>query len=92
MCVTPIRTEYPVARKDHLCDACEWFKYDIDNLYGELTFSEWRTIVKAKHNDWKVKKGQKYIKQANIQDGEIRTFKAIPEIHAICIKHDLYQC
>ena len=76
----------PVARKDHNCDACESLNYHNNGL----TFSELRDVVKAKRNGWKIKKGQKYIRQNILSSEGIYTFKAIPEIDYICRKYDFY--
>jgi hypothetical protein len=78
----------PTARKDHDCDSCDWLCNGFG--YVDFSFSDLRNIAKAKKQHWKIKKGQKYQKQINVCDGEIYTFKSIPEIHEICIKHDLY--
>lgn len=56
-----------------------------------LINEEMREIAKAKRNNWQIQIGQQYIRQNNIQDGEIYTFKAIPAIDEICLNHDLYE-
>lgn len=80
----------PVARKNYSCDASVWVCNYGWNGMG-LSFSELRSIARARHNKWRIIKGDKYVRQGNIQDGEFRTFKAIPEIHEICLKHNYYQ-
>jgi hypothetical protein len=79
---------HPIAQKDYPCDASHWL-HECDGLYG-LSMSEKRAIVKAKRNGWKIKKGERYVKQANIWCGDFCQFRAIPAIHDICLKHDLY--
>jgi hypothetical protein len=87
--ITVLSESEPTARKDYDCDACAWVLNN--GIYGMgFTMKEKRALVKARRNRWKIIKGQKYIKQGNVQNGEIYTFKAIPEIHEICLKHDLY--
>jgi len=86
MSITVLREEYPIARKDYNCSACEWIREDL----RDFTFAEFREIVRAKRNGWKIKKGQRYIKQINICDGDFCVYKAIPEIHDICIENDLF--
>jgi hypothetical protein len=79
----------PIARKDHDCMACEWLVNS--DIIDYLTFSEKRAVVRAKRNGWKIKKGQQYIRQFNKGCGEVWVFKAIPEIHDICLEYDLYE-
>jgi hypothetical protein len=78
----------PVARKQHDCMASEW----VMNSYGDFkfTFSELRTIAKAKKNSFKIKPGQKYIRQFNRDCGDVWTYTAIPKMHQICIDHGIY--
>ena len=88
--VTVLSESMPTARKSHICSACEWVvAHGVDGM--GFSFAEKREIVKAKRNKWNIVKGQKYIRQSNIQDGELYCFKAIPEIHEICLKYDLYE-
>lgn len=86
--VKVIKQTNPKARKDYCCMACEWISDDLNN-FG-LTFSDYREIVKAKRNGYKIKKGEKYISQFNTDCGDTWTFRAIPAIHEICIKYKLY--
>ncbi len=80
----------PKARKDDNCMACDWIiNTDLQDI--PLTFADLRLIVKAGRSGWKIRKGDMYLKQPVKFEGEIRTFRAIPEIHDICIKYDLYQ-
>lgn len=81
----------PVANKDHECDACEWLNNSGYANEGDLTEGEWKDYQLAESNGFKVKKGEKYVKQNNKFDGDIYTFKAIPAIHNICLKYDLYE-
>ena len=87
--ITVISESKPVARKEHDCYACEWLLANGVNGMG-YSFFELRQIAKAKRNKWKIVKGQKYVKQNNVFDGMVYTYKAIPEIHEICLKHNLY--
>ena len=84
----------PTARKDYPCDACVWL-LEFGNLRQiinelDLTFSEKRVIIRVFKDGRKIRKGNKYLKQNNKQDGRIYTFRAIPEIHDACIKKDMY--
>ncbi len=87
--ITVLSESEPVARKEHKCMACEWvLTAGLD--IADFSMREKRLLVKAKKNKYKIDKGQKYIRQGNIQYGELYTFKAIPEIHQICLDHDIY--
>lgn len=79
----------PVARKNYECMACEWVLNKGIDGYG-FSKDELRILAKARKNKWKILKGQKYIRQFNKQDSGVYTFKAIPEVHQICLDNDLY--
>lgn len=81
----------PIARKEHYCMACEWLNQDDWWHYGTLTFTELRQVVIAKRNNWKIIKGQKYLRQTVEFEGDLMVFKAIPEINAICSKYNMYE-
>ena len=78
----------PVARQEHECMASVWVCAQGWDGMG-FTRQELRAISKAKKNKWKIQKGEKYTRQCT-DDGEIRTFIAITDIHNICINHSLY--
>ena len=77
------------AAKDHFCSACEWIRELLYNY--EFTFAERRIIIKARKNGWMIKKGEEYIIQNSVSNGEFYAFKAIPAIHDICLKYDIYE-
>jgi len=85
-----IRETKPIASKDYICMACD-FIFALDSFDMGFTFSEYRKIVQARKNSYRIKKGDIYINQFNKHNDETYMFRAIPEIHAICIKYDLYQ-
>lgn len=60
------------------------------DIINELTFAEKRAIVRMKKQKCKILPGQKYIKQANIFDGDFCIWKADLEMHDICVRLDLY--
>jgi len=79
----------PKARKNYRCDACDWL-FNTDFQEAGLSFAEYRSIVKAKRNGYEIVKGQTYIKQSGVYEGELCTFRAIPEIHDICLEYGFY--
>ncbi len=81
----------PVARKEHDCLACDWLNKSGYANEADLTPSEWQAYQLAESDCFKIKKGDIYVRQNNKFDGEVYTFKAIPAIHDICIKYDLYE-
>ena len=80
----------PTAKKEHECMASEFILNSGVNGFG-YSFAELRVIAKAKQQKYKIVKGQKYLKQNNVIDGDFYTFKAIPEMHQICLDHDHYE-
>ena len=88
--ITTISSSNPIANKSHDCMASEFIRNYGINGFG-YSFSELRAIAQAKRNNYKIVKGQAYIKQVNKFDGEVYTFKAIPEMHQICLAHNLYE-
>lgn len=78
------------ARKDHECMACIYLTESGILDEGELSFSEFREVVKAKRDGFKIKAGQGYIRQFVKCGGDVATVTVRPEIHDICIKYDLY--
>jgi hypothetical protein len=87
--ITTLSEYYYIACKDYDCVACIWL-----NEVGRIDFfnllSEYRSYLKAKSNGFKIREGEKYIVQNNVDNGTFYVFKAIPEIHDICLKYDLY--
>lgn len=80
----------PVARKTYPCDACYWIENYINDGVT-FTIADYRTIVRAKRNGWKIQPGQQYVKQFNTNGNDTWTFRAIPEIHELCVKYELYE-
>lgn len=83
------------AMKDYHCDACEYMlDFGSFNEFcqgSELTFAEKRSLVRAKQKKYKIYKGDSYLRQFLNQDGDSYEFKAIAEIHEICVKYKIYQ-
>lgn len=79
----------PVARKRYNCEASYWLRENgIDR--GMLTFAELRAVAKAKANNYCIMPGEQHICQNNKMDGVLYSFRAIPAIHAICIRLEIY--
>lgn len=93
--VEVIKDSTPTARKFYDCDACLFITegVSLNEFAGhyKLTFAEKRALIRAKWGRFQIYPGEKYIKQVNKQDGEVYTFRAIPEIHAINCKYGVYQ-
>lgn len=58
--------------------------------WQKMSFSELRSIARLKANNWRIVKGQLYIKQFNKQQGQYYTFYTLPDILRICVKYKLY--
>lgn len=85
-------TTHPKARKTYRCMASDWIvNGDLYEIFRGCTREERRAIVKARRNRWSIQPGQIYVRQAMVWDGRMGTFKAIPEMHDICLKYDLYE-
>lgn len=78
------------ARKDYRCNTCKCMGHMDGFTLHDLTEAEKDAIERAKENDWKIKKGEPYIRQFNTDGGDTWTFRAIPAIYQICLDHDLY--
>ena len=77
----------PISRKTYFCDACEWVAQLQER---DVTPEEWATILKARAEKCKILPKTKYVRQQFADSGEIRTYRARPEIHAIALKYDLF--
>jgi len=82
----------PVARKNYGCDACVWLTERLYDSSLNLTFAERRAVIKARQNGWRIMKGEKHLQATIIGcENEIISWRAIPEIHAICVEYDIYE-
>lgn len=80
----------PIASKDYVCEACEWLN-NYPDVVAEMTFREKRSVVRARKVGWLIKKGERYIRDRGILDGEFYTFRARPDINNLCHKYEVYQ-
>lgn len=80
------------ARKDYRDDSAEFIIDCLADIRrgGCLSFSELRSVARLKANNWKILKGQLYERQFNEMDGNIYTFRTLPDILKLCLKHKLY--
>lgn len=78
----------PIARKQHVCDACQFVLDAIGAV--PFTISDLRKIVKAKRQDYMIQPGQQYIRQFNTDGSDTWTYRALPEMHDLCLRLDLF--
>ena len=78
------------ASKKHTCDACEWF---LNSGLGDedLTAQEIGHLRQAMADNWQIQPGQKYIYQTGVYEGDFYTVRARQDMHAICLKYDIYE-
>lgn len=87
-----IKETRPKARKVHRCQAFEILQdlYPLD-MPDWWTHNEWECLKEARRVYGKISPGETYVRQTCELYGDIYTFKAKPELHAICLKYDLYE-
>ena len=88
--VRVIKETSPTASKIHNCMACPFLMEGLVDFIDELSFSNKKSIVLMLRHEKRIQKGDKYLKQTIVCEGEIDTFIAIPAIHQICVDFDLY--
>ena len=76
------------ARKEHNCMTREYIEDSINQ--GIFTFSEYRKIAKMIKSNWKIQIGEKYLRQNNLYDDGLFSFKASIPMHNLCCKYGLY--
>ena len=85
-------TKYPKARKTYHCMASDWIvNGDLYETFRCCTWEEKKEIIRARRNNWRIQAGTKYLRQTMIWEGKMGTFRAIPAMHDICVKYDLYE-
>lgn len=87
--LTLIKESLHKARKDYHCNSYEFINNCCDD-FSMMTFGERRSIVKAISNKGVIKKGDIYLYQFLVDGGDNWSIRAIPELHKICIKYDIY--
>jgi hypothetical protein len=90
--VTLIKSQASKARYPRHDDSAEYIIEAMDFIRhgGKMTFAERRAIAQLKANNWQIQKGQVYVRQWNVMDGEHYTVRTLPLILRICIKYNLY--
>ena len=81
----------PNASKDYHCQACEhiqraWNDADIN----ALPLEEKQAYELAKEHGFKILKGEAYVCQSGVYDGQFYTFRGIPAMVGICHKYELF--
>ena len=76
------------ARKQYNCMAWDWLCNVIRD--GILTEFELGRIAAHRAHGFKIDVNDEYYCATMKGDNGIYTFRAIPDLHKICIKHDLY--
>lgn len=56
----------------------------------DISFADFRKIVKAKREDWKILKDQPYLRQTNKMEGNVYDYICRKDMHEICCKYKLY--
>lgn len=81
-----------IASKDMKCDASAWLKINLtEELFNQMTSEEQESVLKAKRNQFLIKKGEAYIRQFGVYDGKKYVSKFNKQINEICAKYNLYQ-
>ncbi len=79
----------PVARKEYPCGAYHWYCWA---GLGQEEFepADWDVIQKVDADEGSIKPGMRYIKQVQIDAGEISVYRARQDMTAICDKYNLW--
>jgi len=88
--LTLVDQKFPIARKDHHCMACDFLQESLIDVVDMFTFSQKRSVVKARKNCWEIKRGEKYTRQFLVSGDDCWSFKGITDIHLICLEYELY--
>lgn len=86
---TTLSESTPVARKEYPCDAYHWYCW-AGLGPDEFEPADWEVIQQVVADRGKIKPGMRYIKQVQIDAGEISAYRARKDMTAICDKYDLW--
>lgn len=80
------------AEKDYDCNSSEWLREYIEKSgTDELSISDMRTILKAKKDNYTIKKGDSYNYSLVInEENVVYPFRSILGIGEICFKHRMF--
>ena len=89
-----LKETFHKAKKDYVCTAC-YIMLQVDSFENlctqyDLTPEEVEAFTKAKENGFKILKGETFLYQTGVYDGDFYSHKAIPAIHDICLKRGFY--
>lgn len=78
------------ARKAYRCDACHWWDRSGYGIADCETEEQKHALEEAQANGWKIHPGQKYLRVTGIQDGELVTYRARPDMDELCTALDIF--
>ncbi len=81
------------SKKSFPCDASifllAWL--ETGDRRGQFTLKELRGLAFARKCGWRIRKGDTYIYQVAETRNKVTRFRAIPQVHAICLNKKLYK-
>lgn len=86
---TLLRDATRIARKRYPCHAYYWFDR---SCYGpdDVSPDDWLIVEAVRADRGRILPGMQYLYQVAVDGGEFVTFRARPEMDAICRKYNLY--
>ncbi len=85
-----ISTTTQKANKDYNCDACYWWNKAGFGLDECESIEQMVVFETAEKEGFKILRGQKYIKQIGINDGELCVYRARIDMNDICHQLDVF--
>ena len=84
-----LRDEIRKARKTYPCGAWHWFS---QSCYGpqDVDTEDWKVVELVIADGCKIKPGMDHIYQVSVDGDGFGEFRARQDMHAICLKYDLY--
>ena len=80
------------ARRNYTDDGWDYIDMWISNGCDGISFTDARILVKYRKAPYRINinKGDKYVRQFNIQDGETFVFRMNKQLYDIAVKYDLF--